>query len=244
MKIDCQQINEELGVHCHPLSENTLLVSTPFCFSDNSAINMYVEVDGDSHVVTDDGNTLMRFYGIGMGENSRLATSLDRRAKLYNGNLIHGRLVFSAHSLREAYTNFLKTMIEIVNYELEHASLSETKASAINDVVTEIQRRNPGCQIERDISLTGFTGAKYLFPLKADDRVIAITSTHHQSTGSILRKVADIGKVGNQPPLVVIDDCENPKQGEREALIIETSAPCMLLSDLKTGNAPIQLKTH
>jgi len=244
MNIDCQKIHKELGVYCHPLSNKTLLVSTPFCFSDNSAINVYIEISGDSHIVTDDGNTLMRFYGIGMGENSRLAKSLDNRARLHEGGLINGRLVFSAPSLREAYTNFLRTMIDIINYEGEHAAISENKASVINDIVVELQRRNPGCRVERDVLLVGYTGARYTFPLKADDRVIAITSTHHQSTGSMLRKVADLEKGGIQLPLVIVDDSAGEDQGAREASLIGNYVPCTLLSDLKSSDAPLRLKNH
>lgn len=244
MKIDCQKINQEIGVYCHPINDETLLVSTPLYFSDNSAINVYIKSCGDLHIVTDDGNTMMRFYGLGMGNNSRLATSINKRAEDHKGSLVDGCLVFSAPSIREAYSNFLKTMTDIINYEEEHAAISESKASVINDIVTELERRNPGCQVQRNVSLVGYTGRRYIFPLKADDRVIALTFAHHQSTGSMLRKIADLVKNNNEPPLIVIDDSGSEDQGEREAALIGNYFSCMLMSNLKSEDAPLNLKYH
>lgn len=244
MKLDCQKIHDEIGLYCHRLDEKTLLVSTPLCFADNSVINFYIETDGKCNVITDDGNTLIRFHSIGLGGNSRLASSLNNRASHHDGKLIDGRLVFMSNSIREAYTNFIKTMIELINFELEHAAVSENHASLINRVINELERRNPGCHIQHDVSLAGYSGRVYPFPIKADDRVIAITTPNHQATGSMLRRVADIEKAGNQSPLVIVDDTVDAVRGRLEASLLATLVPCMLLRDLMSEDSPVTLKLH
>jgi hypothetical protein len=186
----------------------------------------------------------MRLHGLGFGDNSRLASSLDRRAKDHNGALVNGCLTFTAPSVRESYANYLKVMLDIINFEYEHTALPENKVTAINDVVVELQRRNPGCVIERNVRIKGTTGASYTFALKAGDRLIELTTPHHQSTGSILRRVADIEKAGAMPPLIIVDDTSDMNRGAREASLIGAFVPSMLLTTLKAEDAPLDLAYH
>ena len=244
MNISCQKFYNDIGAHCHPVSESVLLVSTPLVFPDNTPVNFYAETHGNTVIITDDGDTLMRLHGIGLGNNPRLADSLDKKAKHHNGALLNGCLTFTAKSVRESYANYLKTMLDIINYEYEHTALTEEKITAINDVVVELQRRNPGCAIEHNVSIKGSTGASYTLALKAGDRLIELTTPHHQSTGAILRRVADIEKAGAMPPLIIVDDTGDMNRGAKEASLIGAFVPSMLLTTLKAEHSPLDLAYH
>lgn len=241
MSITCQDFSLMVGAHCHQISDNTLLISSPLSFPDMTPINVYVERYGSQFLITDDGDTLMRFHAMGFGDNPRLQGSLNTRARAHGGELVNGCLEFRSESLREAYASFIRAMIEMIQYELENTALPTEKLLAINEVVAEIARRNPSASIERDVSVSGTTGASYKFPIRAGGRLVDVTRPHHQSTGAILRKVSDVEIAGARAPLVIIDDSEGPDPAKRELSLIGRFVPAMLLSALKSGAAPLDL---
>lgn len=108
-----------LGARCCNINNSVLSVSTPICFGDGCAVNLYVEILGTTATVTDDGNTLMRFHSMGAGDSSSLESSLSRIARNHGGELINGRFVFKAQSITKAYANCCDAMRQVVNQEKE-----------------------------------------------------------------------------------------------------------------------------
>lgn len=241
MNLQCADFWGNVGAYCHQINDNCLLVTTPLNFPDNTPVNLFVSEHDGQFTLSDDGDTLMRLHGVGLGKNPRLQSSLKRRAMQCDGDLDSGALIFRSTDLRKAYENFLKSMIEIVNYELENTALEDERLLAISEVVAALQRRNPDTAIEYDVHVIGSTGARHRFPIKAGNRLIDVTFPHHQSTGAILRKVADIEKLGAMEPLIVVDDTNNYELSVREGSLIGTFVPAMLLSTLKRESAPLDL---
>jgi hypothetical protein len=241
MNIACNDILKLMGTHCQSIGNEHLLISTPLNFIDNTPINVFVSKNNDTFIITDDGDVLMRLHGLGLGSNPRLFSSIEKRVISHNGFMDNGRIVFHSNVLREAYANYLLAIIEILNYELENTSLENEKILAINEVINAIQRRNPNAFIETDVIIEGSTGSKLKFPIKAGNRLIEVTFPHHRSTGSILRKIADVEKGGFMEPLVIVDDTSNYESAMRESSLIGTFVPSMLLSTLKSENSPLNL---
>ena len=241
MTINCSDFFKFTGAHCHQIDGNSLLVSTPLNFPDASPVNLIVCESNGKFIISDDGDTLMRLHGLGLTGNTRIANSLRKRAMQCNGDLKNGELVFESKDLRQAYENFLRSMIDIINYELEVTAIEEAIDLAIDVVVSAIERRNQNVKFDYDVNVKGSTGLFHRFPLKAGNRLIDFTLPHSRSTGSILRKVADIEKAGGMAPLVIVDDTEKYEVAKREASLIGTFVPSILLSTLKAENYPIDL---
>lgn len=246
MALSCFETMKGLGFECSLVGEGVLAVCTPISLPDQTPVYVYAREVGGTIELTDDGDTMMHLLGIGLFDNKRLASSVERRIAHHGGALEDGAVVVRClqHQMQPAFESYLRALLEIIDYERELTAVGSEVASLINDVVAHLARRNPDARIEYDVTVAGTTGHTYRFPLKAGDTLIDTARPHHQSTGAILRKSADVEAVGHSRPLIIIDDRENLLGAQREAAIINSLASTMLFSALEHGSSPLQLLHH
>lgn len=241
MALTCSEIIPDLGLRCRQVNANTLAVCTPLDFPDHTPIQLYVVESNNTLELTDDGDILMHLHGIGLFDNKRLSNAVSKRAQRNNAAFINGeiKMIANRNHLHSAFSDYLKLILDIIDYEQETTAISDDTAEFISDVVAQIQRRNPSLNVKRDAILEGTTGMKHRYPLMVNNTPIDVTRPHHQSTGAILRRAVDIEKAGIANPLIIIDDRESRDRAEQEETLISMLCRTMLYSRLAHGDEPI-----
>lgn len=237
-RLTCENLSKEIGFQCRDLGSH-LAVCTPLTHADKTPIHLYF---GEQEI-TDDGNTLLHFHGLGLFDRPRLASAIENRVVAAGGEMRNGEILVKNES--DDWVGTFGKSIAIIQglLDYENQLLEETvdQTARIEEVVEAIERRNPGVGIERNPLISGITHNVYRFDLKAHDTLIDLIRPHGRTTGSALRKAADVEKADYQPPLVILDDTDAYEAAKRESTILSTLVRTMLLSELKHGSGPIQL---
>lgn len=244
MAIACSNLLPNLGIHCHQASDRVLHICTPVNFPDQTPVYLFLVEQEDGYLLTDDGDTLMHLRGVGLFENPRLENSIAKRASLYGLSFEDGKIQCKTgtEGLQKMFSQYLQVMLEVIKFEREIQSIDDSRAIRIAELVAIIERRNPSDEIKRDVKIKGLSGNDYLYPLMVQDTPIDIVTPNHQSTGSVLRRAADIEKGGALDPLIIIDDSQDLNRAQKERIMISSLCRTTLLSELQHGNSPISFQ--
>ena len=230
--MSCEQLIQRLGFNCREVGDSVIAVGTPFSFSDGEAIGFYLHERRDEVVVSDNGDTLFHLRGVGFDLSDRRRWRAFRQVaeahgfELLDSGEITART--SPSNVPQLLARYIAAMLEIVNVEREQLGIPDELDQYVQEVEFYLRAWKPQADLVHLPSIRGISGRLHNFHFDFDGSLVDAARPHSNRTGSILRKVADIGLGGNQRRiLVVMDDREDPERARVEAEILTSMVSVM-----------------
>lgn len=235
----CQEAEQILDCRVH--SDGTASIMVPVLLPGGSPVHAFVKNEGNAVEISDLGDTVACANALGVGFRQRFVHGLQARIEQAGAVLIDGEITATASSFLHAYATFVKASVYAEQYINERMAPNEDDDVLVETVLSQLEKRNPGIKLEKNVKVLGASGQEHIFPIRAESRLIYPLHPNGHSTGSALRRIVDVENAGELAPIVVLDDSETRNKARQEAQIIGAVAKTMLLSELTHGTGPLNL---
>ena len=243
MTISCDVIKQQLKTECLAFGES-IGICTPFNLVNDKPLYAYFqELSSEFVRITDDGETLFEAINNLPTPKSNFVKSAENklygdRVKIINGSI---QIDTPISDLSFAYSEFIQSCLFVTEYAHEAAEISAEAWDIISDIERIIAGYEGDYVIQKNVTVSAGKQAKARFPLQVNDTLIAAVQPKSQSTGSVLRRSAIVEKAGYAPPLIVIDDRDDPISAGREEYAISALCRTILYSKMRSSNTPLSL---
>ncbi|CDY79438.1 Phage protein [Caballeronia glathei] len=247
--MNCAQLFTTIGFKCRPLQQPggdvVHCISTPFEYFDGDGIHVFAEEAGKTIRFFDGGDTMFHIAGSGIKfRDNRSLSPLRRLAREAGAELSDdGEIsaVAMASNAQDAFRNVVTAILEIAGWEAENAGMTTDATTLANEVEFYLRQWKPKLDLLRDQPMTGISGRSHDFHFLLDGELIDVVSSKPQSTAAEVRKLADVRGIPSNAAAdirVIIDDREDSKRAQQEALILSRFADVWMLSSLQGQVAP------
>jgi len=218
---------QRIGFECRVLGGRTLSVSTPFTFVDGEPIGFYLDETDQGIRVSDNSDTLAHFAAIGYDISDRRRWhSIRQTVEAFGFEMLDtGEIIGRDEKQREdtLVSKYICAMLAVVDVEREYLGLPEELEQFIEEVEQYLRAWKPQAKLDRNPVVVGHSGRTHMFHFDFDSQLMDAARPHGISTGSILRKAADVINSGDKRKIVVVmDDRQYVERAKVEADILST----------------------
>ena len=248
--MNCEKLQELLGMRCIARGMDSIEIVTPFTFSDGSGFEIFASTRGEQVHLFDDGFTLSQLHSAGLDLRSKRRWSpLRSIASLYNVTLSDDGVfetLAPASSPSLGFARFISALIGVSSWEREQAGVSADASWLVEEVALYLQAWKPNEKLLRKPSIRGFSGRTLTFDFALNGKYIDAILPHGITTGAELRKLVDFDSSSaklDSEALIVLDDRSNPEQAKQERDILSRVATVWNVSALieaTSGGSVIQ----
>ncbi|MCF8186670.1 MAG: DUF1828 domain-containing protein [Sulfuritalea sp.] len=248
--MSCTDLLKSFGFECADIPDNDgnvmHAIFTPFKFFDGDEISLFAEKTGDVIRFFDAGDTLFHLAGSGIHFPDKRAIKPIERLISETGAALSdsGEIstIVSVIDAKDGFGKALSAILSICNWEAENVGYSSDITTLAGEVEMYLRQLKPKAEVIYDQKLIGVSGRNSAFNFLIDGEFIDVVSSSPQSTAAEVRKLADIRGISANDDLtikVVIDDRQNAKRANQEAMIISRFADAILLSQLQSKASKI-----
>lgn len=242
--MSCSELLKSFGFDCKDIPDinGTVIhcIHTPFKFFDGDGISLFAEKIGDTIRFFDSGDTIFHIAGSGIHfKDKRSIKPIEKLVHDSGASLSDSGEISCVSSIANAKDGFgqtLSAILSVSDWEMENVGYSSDVTTLAAEVEMYLRQLKPNSEIIYDQTLLGVSGRNSTFNFLVDGEFIDVVSSSPQSTASEVRKLADIRGISSNDDLiikVIIDDRQNAKRANQEALIISRFADAVLLSSLQ-----------
>lgn len=236
-----QQLTTLLGLTCHTLDDEgrIVMIETPFRFTDEDHIPVFVEAVGNQLRFFDDGVALMHFAGRGLNLSTANHQKFLKSAAEGHGARFTDageiELWTTASDSANGFSRYVATLLELVRWEHDRKEVSHEAEVFVQEVALCLAawKKSPPRPKPK---VQGITGREYEFDFDVDGTLVLAISARHQSTSSALHKLVDIkGLPANQAlqTMIVIDDRKDQKTAKSEIMILSSVSSVIGMNQLQ-----------
>lgn len=236
-----QQLTTLLGLTCHTLDDEgrIVMIETPFRFTDEDHIPVFVEAVGNQLRFFDDGFALMHFAGRGLNLSTANHQKFLKSAAEGHGARFTDageiELWTTASDSANGFSRYVATLLELVRWEHDRKEVSHEAEVFVQEVALCLAawKKSPPRPKPK---VQGITGREYEFDFDVDGTLVLAISARHQSTSSALHKLVDIkGLPANQAlqTMIVIDDRKDQKTAKSEIMILSSVSSVIGMNQLQ-----------
>lgn len=241
--MNCSWLEQAATFTCVPVKgvhgEDAIEVSTPFSFSDGTAIVFYVIDENQHTLISDNGESVAHLSSMGISVNGNSIKSISDRigfAGLSFGESYDLRAIYPKSTSPNMIGRFVEGMLAVAQWEREHLRLSEKDRNLVEEAEICLRAWKPGHRLEKRAKIKGQSKNEYTFDFLLDGEYIDIISPNHNATGAVMRKAADIRNspyLENRSIRIVVDDSTDPVRAGIEQKILGSLTKAMLFSKLQ-----------
>lgn len=246
-----QQLTTLLGLTCHTLDDEgrIVMIETPFRFTDEDHIPVFVEAVGNQLRFFDDGVALMHFAGRGIN----LSTT-NHQKFLKSAAEGHGARFTEAGEIElwtptaesaSGFSRYVATLLELVRWEHDRKEISHEAEVFVQEVAQCLAAWKKSTPHPKP-KVQGITGREYEFDFDVDGTLVLAISSRHQSTSAALHKLVDVkGLPANQAlkTMIVIDDRRDAKAAKSESMILSSVSSVIGMNQLqRNAGLPAQMQ--
>lgn len=236
--MSCSNLLETLGYACREVGGGTILVQTPFTFSDGELIHFYLQESEGSVLVHDNADTLSHLAGIGWDVSTRKRWLGIRSAissfgfNLEDSGVIMARDVSA--SKQQLIARYVASLLAVSELEREYLGLSDGQIEFVEEVEACLRVIYQTSDLKFNPSAIGHSGKSHTFHFSVDGKLVDAMRPNGRSTGALLRKVLDVANTGaDKQFMVVVDDREDEERAKAETDILSTTVSVMQFSALE-----------
>lgn len=229
--IDCDWATALTRYDCRPVKglhgESALEIATPFSLPGGAPLVLYIVEHGTHVLISDNGDTLFHLAGIGIdvSHGMRLrglrelvgpyGITLDTKGDLR-------ALVLPAQAPYH-FARAVTGLIAVAAWAAEQVDAEIEEVDLISEAIPYIVARDPEAELVRWQKVKGATSTTYSFDVRHGRDLIDVIGPAAQSTGGVLRKVADVQNgpfLNGWRPLIIVDDRKHPVKARHEIGIL------------------------
>lgn len=239
--MNCDWLARLADYACRPvrtlLGEPGIEVSTPFTMSDGAPIALYLVAQGNTVLLSDNGDTLAHLSATG-ADPFRHLPLLRRRTQRY-GLTLDASGAFETLCQPEAtpmaFARAVSGLLQVADWGNDAMGAKRLGPDLAQEALPYIVARDKDAPLERHRAVIGASNATHVFDIRHGSDLIDVIAPKAQATGAEMRKIGD---VQNGPfadglrPLVIVDDRQNFALAQREMAILASLARTMPFSAL------------
>lgn len=231
-RYDCRRVRDLSG-------GEALEIGTPFSLHDGAAIVLYVLAHGNHQIISDNGDTLAHFGGMGLDVwKAARQRTLRKLVEPYGlaleprGDL---RTLTQPEHAPFAFAQAISGILVLASWAAQQLGAHATRHDLAAVAEPYIVARNPGVPLLRRKQVPGASNTVHTFDFLHGQDLIDVVPPAPQSTGGVMRKVGDVLNgpfIENMKPLVIVDDRIQPEKAAHEIGILSSLTRAMPLTRL------------
>lgn len=255
--MNCSWLQSVIRYECNPCEsvngEPGLDVRTPFAWIDGEPIGFFVIDQGETILISDNGDTIFHFHSLGMLSGGKRSWGQIRSiASVRDVHLSDEGEMYSLGNKENAealVSNFIATLMSIADYQRDNAGISENINRFADEVELLLREWKPTEPLERGYKLTGLSRKEHQFDFRLGNKIISAVQPNAAATGSLMRKFGDIkGGIDSSDLelLAIIDDRHDAAKAEEEIKIVSSLVRAVPFSNLKKAATKVstERKNH
>ncbi|GEM_PF-3313493 len=232
-------LEKSLGFIVQPTTiPNLISITTPHTFISGDPVHFYMKND-HKRVVFDDYGMNVHSLALSLPMPDKAKRIIKQKLNEFDNQIIFDGYSISRtaeqHEQSQAVSELMSLFGLLTNFQPKSAK-EQDKNIILHDIMMYLKRKYD--HIEANFHTKGISGNQYEFDFIADNNTLVdFIPAHFNSTGAILRKIADVSQVNDDYKYRIIIDDSDKLAAQKESKIIATLAPVVPLSIVQRGKA-------